>query len=243
MDVDPLADTIPPRYVVESDDEDEYNPLPTTEHQGISYLDHVTEVNLVLEPGRQISQEDSLVIATGDVAKYWARGSDLGQQIGAWYVNGVEVGLLFKPEWIKSTIIVSEVSTRLPVWAKHQVALLDTYSVPGYISGTVLSFDDAPLRYLAIQSVDDSISQPIGTLILVPSPHIDPPGPKTLEPSNFFGFDQHPYDWPETMLNSAQELVFNSLGESAPRWIRHSRNDGSTTSSRKSNIGEGGMYI
>ncbi|KAH0579156.1 hypothetical protein J132_03351 [Termitomyces sp. J132] len=160
MDVDPLADTVPPRYAVESDDEDEFNPLPTT----VSYLDHVTEVKLIPD---NLLQGNNLVIATGEVAKYWAHGANLGVQIGGGYVNNVQVGLVFNPSWTKSIIIVSEAFTRLPVWAMHQyastilhalmpakVALLDTYSAPAYISEKPVPFEDAPLRYLATYPVD-----------------------------------------------------------------------------------------
>ncbi|KAG6888435.1 hypothetical protein C0995_008252 [Termitomyces sp. Mi166 len=279
MDVDPLADTVPPRYAVESDEEDEFNPLPTT----ASYLDHVTEVELIPD---NLPQGNNLVIATGEVAKYWARGGNLGVQIGGCYVNKVQVGLAFNPSWTKSTIIVSEPFTRLPVWAMHQyasvildalkpakVALLDTYSAPAYISEKPVPFEDAPLRYLATHPVDDTTkskaeafappnilqstsasflsvlstthSQSHGTLILVPSPRIDPPPPKILEPSNFLRSDQDPFDWSETMINLAQDLVFGSLGDTAPHWIRPTGSAGAGASSarKKSDVGEGGMYI
>ncbi|KAG6879808.1 hypothetical protein C0992_011359 [Termitomyces sp. T32_za158] len=84
MDVDPLADTVPPRYAVESDEEDEINPLPTASQ----YLDHVTEVKLIPD---NIPQGNNLVIATGEVGKCWAPGTNLGVQIGGVYVNKVQV--------------------------------------------------------------------------------------------------------------------------------------------------------
>jgi hypothetical protein len=39
-----------------------------------------------------------------------------------------QVGLIFKPEWTKSIVVVSEVLTRLPAWAMHHYAqaTLDT---------------------------------------------------------------------------------------------------------------------
>ncbi|KAG6908442.1 hypothetical protein DXG01_004525 [Tephrocybe rancida] len=278
MDVDPLADTVPPRHAIESDEEeDEYNPLPITG----SHLDRVNEAKLI--PG-DLPQGKSLVIATGDIAKYWARGADLGEQSGGGYVNKVQAGLIFSPEWTISTIIVSEVLTRLPVWSMHRyvsaildalkpskVVLLDTYSAPAYISEQPVPFEDAPLRYLATHAVDDTLKSKVepfappnliqstsasflsvlsashsevhGTLILVPSPHIPPPPPKVLNPSNFLHLEQDTVEWPQATINLAQDLLFSSIGETAPRWVQPTRHDGTSSTRKKSDVGEGGMYI
>ncbi|KII85607.1 hypothetical protein PLICRDRAFT_44935 [Plicaturopsis crispa FD-325 SS-3] len=156
MDIDPLGDTVPPRHAVESDDEeDEYNPLSTTS----KYESPEVDVKLVGNP----SAGAPLVIATGDAGKEWAPGAKLGEQIGAVFVNKVQVGLLFRPPWTKATVLVSEVTTRLPVWAMHtyaecvvdsihpsSVSLLDTYPIPSYMSSEPLAYDQAPVRYLDI---------------------------------------------------------------------------------------------
>ncbi|KAF7324833.1 Membrane-bound transcription factor site-2 protease-like [Mycena kentingensis (nom. inval.)] len=153
MDIDPLAaDSAAPRHAIESDDEeDEYNPLnePT---QPIPSVD----VQLVgLQP------TTTLLVATGDAAKVWARGANLGEQVGAAYVNKIQVGLVFNPSWTKCSILVSEATTRLPLWAMRPYArailelvnpqtlvLLDEYAVHSYISDTRIRVADAPLRFL-----------------------------------------------------------------------------------------------
>ncbi|KAG6866160.1 hypothetical protein C0991_008114 [Blastosporella zonata] len=276
MDVDPLADTVPPRHAIESDEEDEYNPLPTAG----SHLDRVTEVKLI--PG-DLPQGKSLIIATGDVANYWARGADLGEQIGGAYVNKIQIGLAFNPGWTNSTIFVSEALTRLPIWAMHQyvtaildglkptkVVLLDTYPAPAYISAHPVPFEDAPLRYLATHSLDGSLKAKVepfmppnliqstsasflsvlstshgqtNTLILVPSPHIPPPPPKVLEPSNLLHLNQDPVEWPQATISLAQEVLFASIGETAPRWVQKTNHHGTSSTRKKSDVGEGGMYI
>jgi len=83
-DVDPLADTVPPRYALESDDEeDEYNPLPSTSSAPNPTPD--------VEFAGDFPRGRDLIIATGDVAKFWARGADLQEQSGGVYVNEVQV--------------------------------------------------------------------------------------------------------------------------------------------------------
>ncbi|KAG6885014.1 hypothetical protein C0993_006539 [Termitomyces sp. T159_Od127] len=278
MDVDPLADTVPPRYAVESDEEDEFNPLPTI----VSNLDRVNEVKLMPD---SVPQGKNLVIVTGDVAKCWVPGANLGMQIGGVYLNKIQIGLVFSPSWAKSIVVVSEPFTRLPVWAMHQyasaildtlkpvkVALLDMYSAPAYISEKPVPFEDAPLRYLATHSVDDitkskaeafappnilqstsasflsvlstTHSQSRGTLILVPSPHIDPPPPRVLKPTSSFDSDRVTFEWSETTINLAQDLVFGAIDGIAPHWTPHIGGGGITSSTRKkSDVGEGGMYI
>lgn len=80
-------------------------------------------------------------------------------------VNGIQVGLAFRPEWTEATVIISEVLTRLPLWAMFHyaftiletlkptsVALLDTYPVATYITAAPVSFQDAPIRYLSTSS-------------------------------------------------------------------------------------------
>ncbi|KZP27712.1 hypothetical protein FIBSPDRAFT_780625 [Athelia psychrophila] len=159
MDIDPLADTVPPRYAVESDEEeDEYNPLSTSASQPVK------EVNVKLTGDIKQRRGRTLVVATGHAAKIWAKGANLGEQIGGALVNGVQVALIFSPSWTQANIVVSEATTRLPVWAMHtfaeaiiealgpsSVALLDEYAAPAYINAAPISFYDAPIRYLCIK--------------------------------------------------------------------------------------------
>ncbi|THH11628.1 hypothetical protein EW146_g7979 [Bondarzewia mesenterica] len=157
MDTDPLKDTTAPRYAVESDDEeDEINPLP---HGG---KPENTEFKIEFKGLPSASKlGGSLVVASGEAGKFWSKGASLGEQQGAVYVNQFQVGLLFRPSWTKATILVSEVTTSLPIWAMNQyaqavidyfkptnIALLDTYPVPVYITARPVPYHEAPVRYL-----------------------------------------------------------------------------------------------
>ncbi|KAA1477845.1 hypothetical protein DENSPDRAFT_845051 [Dentipellis sp. KUC8613] len=158
MDTDPLSETTAPRYAVESDDEeDEFNPLPHRESSSAS-----TQLSIVFK-GLPESEKPggSLVVASGDAGRHWAKGAELGEQIGAVFVNETQVGMAFKPSWTNATVLVSEVTTSLPVWAMHdyaktvldhlkpvEIALLDTYSVPVYITPEPVPYYQAPVRYL-----------------------------------------------------------------------------------------------
>ncbi|TFK37065.1 hypothetical protein BDQ12DRAFT_685759 [Crucibulum laeve] len=160
MDTDPLADTVPPRYAIESDEEeDEVNPLHLSRNDNESQV----EVKFIGD----VPSERNLIIATGDAGKVWARGASLGEQTGAVMVNGVQIGLVFSPFWTKSNVIVSEALSRLPVWAMHKYAqniidtlkptsssLLDSYPVPSYVTNQPTSYDNAPLRYLSTSATD-----------------------------------------------------------------------------------------
>ncbi|KAJ7139042.1 hypothetical protein C8R44DRAFT_763738 [Mycena epipterygia] len=179
MDTDPLADTVPPRHAVESDEEeDEYNPLrPEPSLPKPTDVQIVGDLAPVPAPG--------LLVATGDVAKYWARGADLGEQIAAVMVDKIQVGLLFRPSWTHCVVLVSEVATRLPLGAMHpyarsvldalqpkRIALLDIYAVSAYIADERIPYPDAPLRYLCTDSPVPDLStaaQPFATPNLVQS--------------------------------------------------------------------------
>ncbi|KAJ7231285.1 hypothetical protein B0H12DRAFT_211030 [Mycena haematopus] len=245
MDTDPLADSVPPRHAIESDEEeDEYNPLrPQTNLAMPVDVQVVGTVTPVPVAG--------LVVCTGIIGKYWARGAELGEQIAAVIVNKVQVGLLFQPNWTKATVLVSEVTTRLPLWGMHpyartvldalkpkSVAYLDTYAVSTYISDARITYSDAPLRFLTTGTPTTALtsaSQPFAapnlvlsasaafvalraehsapaTLLLVPAPHVTPPAPRDLTPSNFSHWDD-PAPWAPTIVRTAHALLFAALGE------------------------------
>lgn len=84
MDFDPLADSGPSRYAVESDEEDEYNPL--AEHPKLDKQDKFR-----IKISGRVAQGTTLLAAFGDAGKYWAKGADLGEQIGAVFVNDIQV--------------------------------------------------------------------------------------------------------------------------------------------------------
>ncbi|KAF7304261.1 hypothetical protein HMN09_00827400 [Mycena chlorophos] len=247
QDVDPLADAVPPRHAIESDDEeDEYNPLHTI-HQDPNSID----VDLVgFQPA------SGLIVATGDVAGTWARGAQLGEQVGVAAVNKVQVGLLFSPSWAQVPVLVSEVTTRLPLWAMrpyaravldavqpNKVALLDEYASPAYISGARILPADAPLRYLSTDAVPATTAQPFappnliqstsaafvahqaerlqsGTIFLVPAASIPPPAPRTLAPSNIARLENSSVYWDPTIVGNAHQLLLKTIGTTTnvPSW-------------------------
>ncbi|KAF8632646.1 hypothetical protein AX17_004779 [Amanita inopinata Kibby_2008] len=157
MDVDPLADTVPPRYAIESDEEeDEYNPLSSS---AVNPNDNPSALSVRIVGNLQKGR--GLMVVSGEGGKYWAKGAKLGQQTGTVQANNVEVGLVFNPPWTNATVIVSEALNRLPVWAQHgyalrvidhlepsRVSLLDTYSATTYITPKPTPVHEAPIRYL-----------------------------------------------------------------------------------------------
>ncbi|KAJ7049480.1 hypothetical protein C8F01DRAFT_1036518, partial [Mycena amicta] len=245
MDVDPLADTVPPRHTIESDDEDEYNPLHTPQQQATA-----ADIQLIgFQPA------SALLIANGNVAKTWARGANLGEQIGAVMVNKIQVGLLFRPSWLQAAVLVSEVTTRLPLWAMRPYArailnsiqpaklvLLDEYASPAYISDVRIRPVDAPLRYLSTDALSIEDVQPFAspnliqsasaafvahqaerflpaTVFLVPAPYIAPPAPRTLAASNFARLQDDSIPWDHQLLQRAHKLLGKALGgDEIPSW-------------------------
>ncbi|KAG6331223.1 hypothetical protein ID866_7867 [Astraeus odoratus] len=166
MEVDPLADTAPPRYAIESDDEDEYNPLSPSKPAAYQPPADV-DVKFI----GQFPSGRPLIFVSGDAGLVWGRGAALGMQQGGIYVNNKQVGVLFLPSWTRAAIIASETFTRLPLSIMNtyttaiierteptSVSLLDTYSVQGYIAPKMIPWEDAPVRYLSIGSI--AISDP-----------------------------------------------------------------------------------
>ncbi|KAJ7131691.1 hypothetical protein C8R43DRAFT_1024300 [Mycena crocata] len=279
MDVDPLADTVPPRHAVESDEEeDEYNPLqPPTSHAAPIDVQLVGDLKSVPVSG--------LLVATGDVGKYWARGADLGEQIGAVMVDKIQVGLLFRPSWTQTVVLVSEATARLPLRAMHpyartvldalqpsNVALLDTYGVPAYIADTRIPYPDAPLRYLATAApiaALTSAAQPFAppnlvqsasaafvaiqaeraasaSLLLVPAPHIAPPAPRTVEPSDFTQLAESPAPWGPALVRTAHSALLAVLGkeDKTHAWTEPAPEKPHAAAQRKRPAeDEAGMYI
>ncbi|KAJ7856669.1 hypothetical protein B0H14DRAFT_2752369 [Mycena olivaceomarginata] len=256
MDTDPLADSVPPRHAIESDEEeDEYNPLRPQPNLplaiDVQVVGTVTPVPVL-----------GLVVATGSIGKYWARGAELGEQVAAVMVNKIQVGLLFRPSWTQAVVLVSEVTTRLPLWGMHlyartvadalkpkgthrrSVTLLDTYAVSAYISDARIPYLDAPLRFLATDAPSATLTSSVepftapnlvqstsaafvalraehsasATLLLVPAPHVSPPVPRDLAPSDF-SYWNDPAPWAPTSVRTAHALLFAVLGEKdTPAW-------------------------
>ncbi|KAF9788421.1 hypothetical protein BJ322DRAFT_1018988 [Thelephora terrestris] len=158
MDTDPLADVGPPRYAVESDDEDEYNPLSPTRPPPKHDLDFE-----FINTGKVTAK--TLVFASLEAGRIWAKGASLGEQLGTVAINKKCVGMIFNPGWADAIVIVSEALTRLPVWAQYPYAkyvldqfkptkllLLDSYAASSYIQPKYVPLHKAPVRYIALES-------------------------------------------------------------------------------------------
>ncbi|KAG9311324.1 hypothetical protein JVU11DRAFT_8422 [Chiua virens] len=159
MEVYPLVDAPPPRYAVESDDEDEYNPLsPRTGSAQPS------EVKVEFKSIYDIPSKKPFVFVSREAGVSWARIVNLGEQQAGIYVNSFPVGSLFCPSWTNAIVVVSEaeIRTRLPLFAMTtyttamierlkptSVAILDSYPTQTYISSQVIPQDRAPIRYLS----------------------------------------------------------------------------------------------
>lgn len=87
QDIDPLQDTVPPRYAIESDEEeDEFNPLRIAS-SGSTKPKALPEIKIVGE----FKQGADLIFASSKTGRVWGTGADLGEQIGAAYVNNSQV--------------------------------------------------------------------------------------------------------------------------------------------------------
>ncbi|EJD01876.1 uncharacterized protein FOMMEDRAFT_108878 [Fomitiporia mediterranea MF3/22] len=179
-DVDPLADTISPRYAYESDDEDETGLADVDLSSGTNIAPDVPAVEITFLPDEKKQEEygNILIVASGVVGAVWARGAHLGEQVGQVNVNKRAVGLVFQPSWTsqgtKGTVLVSEAFVRLPVWAMNayaaavlerykpsKVILLDAYSTATYISLIPIAHHEAPLRYLSTDRTPPSSKAPL----------------------------------------------------------------------------------
>ena len=82
-----MEDNGPPRYAIESDDEeDEYNPLSLNTS---SPNDNPSTLSVRILG--DLPKGKSLIIATGDGGKYWAKGANFGEQTGTIQANNIEV--------------------------------------------------------------------------------------------------------------------------------------------------------
>ena len=94
---DPLAESLPPRYAIESDDEDEFNPL---NYDSRPPANPENQVNIT----GNIPTNVNLIVASGIAGKAWARGANLKEQSGIVSVNGVKV--CFDPPMSKPIYVI-----------------------------------------------------------------------------------------------------------------------------------------
>ncbi|PPR07881.1 hypothetical protein CVT24_005618 [Panaeolus cyanescens] len=282
MDIDPLQESVPPRYAIESDEEeDEFNPLSIASSAAKAKAPPEIKIIGEFKPGAD------LIFASSEAGKVWGTGADLGEQIGAAYVNNNQVGLIFSPPWTSINIVVSESFSRVPLGVMHpyaekiieafkpkRVSMLDSYALPTYTSPTPQSFEKAPIRYLTTGTSNDvaylkgkaepfsspnmissvpasiltilTISATLATLLLLPSRHIPPPAPKEVTPFTIPRSEDDPAeaeDWPLERMQQAHGLIFAAFGVEPERGWKPPIRAKATSSRKRSDIGEGGMYI
>lgn len=119
-----------------------------------------------------------------------------------------------------------------------QTPEIQPFTPPNLIQSTSASF-------LSLLSTAYSSAAITGTLILLPSPHIPPPPPSNIAPTNFSSLDDQDQVWNASILQEAQNALFASVGEKADlTWEGapglYEKRSGA---SRKGDLGEGGMYI
>lgn len=112
-----MADTIPPRHAYESDEEDEFPPPPSVGTG--THLQSNVEVKILTGYKQEAG---TLIIASGEVGAVWARGASLGEQTGQIMVQATTIGLVFRPSWTASSVIISEPFSKLPAWAMYEYA-------------------------------------------------------------------------------------------------------------------------
>lgn len=88
QDVDPLAETLGPRYAYESDDEDETG-LDTLSSSTAPADAPAIEIKFLPPTDGDKSEESGgmLIVASGAAGAVWARGAALGEQVGQVNVN------------------------------------------------------------------------------------------------------------------------------------------------------------
>ncbi|KAJ8689887.1 hypothetical protein PTI98_012746 [Pleurotus ostreatus] len=224
-----------------------------------------------------------MIVASGQLASFWAAGAQLGEQIGAVFVNNVQVGMLFTPGWTPAVVLISETTTALPSRMMHSyaskvvevltpssTALLDIYPHHAYITASPLPFHLAPIRYLSLRSSFAPMSverfetpnlitstsaafmailatQALtpATLLLLPSPRIPPPPPRTLSPSDI-GMVFNTPEWSQVQMQRATDLLVHASGDPTAgtvvlvRWKATAESKHPGRSARRANvIGEG----
>lgn len=132
-----MADTIPPRHAYESDEEDEFPPPPSV-GPGTRLQ---TNVDVKILTGDK-QEAGALIIASGEVGAVWARGASLGEQTGQIMVQATTIGLVFRPSWTASIIIISEPFSKLPALAMHEYAqaILEYWKPSKYESSMRIHF-------------------------------------------------------------------------------------------------------
>jgi len=242
MDIDPLQDSAPPRYAVESDDsEDELGqgvyPERVRPH-------HKTDVKVQFHwPGEG---QQAMVVCIGAAGRAWTAGLELGNRLSQISLNDVQVGDVYQLGQTQTNITL--ISHTFPEYTVHAIALalldalkpsrvvvLDTYPVPAYISAAPPRTIDHPIRFLSTSSTK---IEPTLTVAPFESPNLiqslsarllsilearpSTPGTLLLLPSLHIPpsppalrpapGSSREY-WQDPILRAVNDVIFSSLGE------------------------------
>jgi len=157
MDLDPLQDTLPPRYAIESEDsDDEQLTGPARREAPNVSLKYTGKLNA------------NLLILAGQAGEQYGSGvRTTGSAIGSVHVDDVQVGRI---QEISSSLVVASITHALPALASNLLArklvetllpsgvkLLDTYSVPIHISSKPIPTLNSQLKFLQTSSVKPAL--------------------------------------------------------------------------------------
>ncbi|KDQ16649.1 hypothetical protein BOTBODRAFT_144435 [Botryobasidium botryosum FD-172 SS1] len=176
MDIDPLQDSAPPRYAVESDDsEDELGSGVYPERIRPQY-----KTNVVIRFGWSGEGQRPMVVGVGAAGRAWAAGLELGQPLSQIELDDTQVGEVYQLGQTQTIVVL--VSHTFPEWAVHTVAstllksidpsrvvIIDTYPVPAYISATPPRALDHPIRFLGTSSAN---IKPTSAIVPFESPNL-----------------------------------------------------------------------
>lgn len=144
-----MADVGPPRHEIESDDEDDFNPLAPKRPLSKHHLDFEivnsgldtaeTLIFASLEAGRWVLLNDLHLLTDKPLPQgFGPRAQTLANNWGLLastrnacvMVNPssmssmfiMQVGMIFNPGWTSAIVVLSEAVTRLPLWAQYPYA-------------------------------------------------------------------------------------------------------------------------
>ncbi|KAJ2923451.1 hypothetical protein H1R20_g13645, partial [Candolleomyces eurysporus] len=237
-----MANTVPPRYAIESDEEeDEINPL---RKRATSKGQAPSEITLKLVG--DVLQNKPLVIASARAGAFWAKGATLGEQTGAVYVNQIQ-SLAARHLLFPNLLLFAP---HPPHRRSHSIPFHRGFADAQRSNPTILApqtSSNPPRPHCSSNSASPTSPS---TLLLLPSPHLPIPPPKDLSPTNIPSSTSPEYEdtWPAEAMNIATDQLLSFI-EVKPdegfTWELNSKDAAAIVPphKRRSEIGEGGMYL
>ena len=111
--IDTIRSQLPPRHALESDSEEESN----SQKHDVQYKE--SDVNFM---GSGVEPKPTLIIVNGHPGAIWAKGADLGDEVGTVVMGSSTVGKICNANRTGANIILSETYVTLPVSAKYAYA-------------------------------------------------------------------------------------------------------------------------